>query len=64
MPNEYVLVATKPDGSKVFWTWTGFSKHEDRAAKMVSLDFVDCTFGIEKINHPDWKFDVRIQEAQ
>ena len=64
MPNEYVLVATKPDGSKVFWTWAGFSKHEHLAGRMISLDFADKTFGMERSAHPDWKFDLRVYEAQ
>ena len=61
---EYVLVATKPDASKVFWTWTGFSKHEERAARMTSLDCADTTFDLERSAHPDWKFDLRIYKAQ
>lgn len=64
MPNEYILVATKPDNSKVFWTWTGFSASEDRAARIVSLDFADTTFQIEREAHPNWKFDLRIYEAK
>ena len=61
---EYVLVATKPDASQVFWTWTGFSRYEERAARMISLDFADTTFGIERTAHPDWKFDLRVYGSQ
>lgn len=64
MANEYVLVATKPDASQVFWTWTGFSKNEERAARMSSLDFADTTFQMEHEAHPDWKFDLRVYEAK
>ena len=64
MANEYVLVATKPDDSKVFWNWTGFSASEERAARMISLDFADTTFQMEREAHPDWKFDLRVYETK
>ena len=61
---QYQLVATKPNGAVVFWNYRGFTVIEAHSAKMISLDFADWTATMERRDHPEWDFKIRISEAE